>query len=162
VFGAPGGLLYGTTWLDQTLAPTAAGTFLYRLCLDINDTSYHRWIGSLANYDLSITSTSPTAVTDIGPDTAVISGWAQACGDLTAVPGHTVRLVATASIQTRWRVYVTDQTPAFTGDSDVLLVDGTSIDQTVALDPEILSVSVCARTPIPGGGPASISFELST
>ena len=139
-------------------APTAVGTYLYRLCLDVNQIQAVYGL-SLASYRFSITSTSPTAVTGIGLDTANLSRYSQVCGDITAVPGHEARLVGIASASATWRLYVADHTPAYHGsDSPVLVVDRNNIDRTVVLHPEILSVRLCVQNP--NSFVVSVSFEL--
>jgi len=164
VFRAPAGSMTSRVGIDQTLAPTAPGTFLYRLCLDVSQAAWVRWpFLTYGSYDLSITSTSPTAVTDIGPDTATLIGNSNStCGDLTAVPGNTVRLVGNASSVVRWHVYDADHLPEFAGDGDVIVVDSTSIDQTLVVDPEVTHVRVCAMAVMASiSNPVSVSFELS-
>jgi hypothetical protein len=144
--------------IDQTLAPTAPGAFLYRLCLDVSQAAFFRWpFLTYGSYDLSITSTSPTAVTDIGPDTATLVQKGLTCGDLTAVPGHMVRLVGDANGLVRWHVYDPDHIPDVAGGNDVFVIDSTSIDQTQAVDPEIVRVCVTALI----FTAVSVSFELS-
>jgi hypothetical protein len=162
VFRAPAGSLTGgIERIDRTIAPTAAGTFLYRLCLDVDRVVRLNGPLSSANYNLSISSSSPAAVADIGPDTATLSKSTQACGDVTAVPGHTVRLVGSASAPTRWTLVVTDNTVLFEGNWSVLMLDATSVDKTLVLDPEILSVTACANN-LTNSGRVSVSFELSS
>jgi hypothetical protein len=146
--------------LDQTIAPSTSGAALYRLCLTVNRVLRPIFF-SIAHYQMSITSTSPNAVTDIGPETATLSQSAQACGDRTAVPNHNIRLVGTSTGQTQWIIAVTGNTNNFEGNWAVLLTNGTNIDQTLTLDPEITHVTACA-----GGfqatGRISVAFELST
>jgi len=158
VFQAPAGSMSGVAQIDQSLAPTVVGTYLYRLCLDVNQVQAVYGI-SLASYRFSITSTSPTAVTGIGPDTANLSRYSQVCGDITAVPGHRARLVGTASASASWRLYVAEHTPAYhASDSPVFVVDRNNIDRTVVLHPEILSVRFCVQNT--GTSVVSVSFEL--
>jgi len=158
VFRAPAGSMSGVAQIDQSLASTAVGVYLYRLCLDVNQVQSVYGV-SLASYSFSITSTSPTAVTGIGPDTANLSRSSRVCGDITAVPGHRARLVGTASASASWRLYVVDHSPAYQGsDAPVLGVDGDNIDRTVVLHPEILSVHFCVQNT--GSSVVSVSFEL--
>lgn len=146
--------------IDRTIAPTAPGDFLYRACLSVDRI---RKVGffSATNYRMSIDSTSPTAVADIGPDTATLSTSAQACGDQTFVePGATIRLVGTTTGPTGWFVSVTGNTNNYEGNWAVLLENTTDIDRTITLDPEITAVTACGGGADPHGK-VSLAFELS-
>jgi hypothetical protein len=161
VLRAAAGSLSGTPIpIDRVVAPTASGDFLYRACLSIarNQRFGHF---SITNYRMSLTSTSPTAVADIGPDTATLSMSAQACGDQTFVPpGATIRLVGTSTGPAGWILSVTGNTNNYEGNWAVLLENAANIDRTVTLDPEITAVTACG-----GGaksdGKVSLAFELS-
>jgi hypothetical protein len=156
--GARSGAL---TPIDRTVQPTASGTFLYRACVVVNRIMKVS-VFSVTHYQMSLTSTSPTAVSDIGPETARLSPSAQACGDRTPVsPGATIRLVGTGSGRTGWIIAVTGNTNNYEGNWAVLITttDG-GIDQTLVLDPEITEVTACAGGYITTGRDA-VSFELS-
>lgn len=160
VFRAAAGSLNGRIIrIDRTLPATGTGTALYRFCLTVDRVVKGPFF-SWANYDLTISSSSASAVTDLGPETAALSQYAIACGDLTVVPGHTVRLVGTASHPVRWMVIVMDETPVFEGDRYPLLLDATSVDRTLTLDPEILAVTACANQLV-NPTRATVSWELS-
>ena len=161
VFQAPAGSLSGQPIpIDTTIAPGGSGDFLYRACLSVDQVHVQGHF-SIANYRISLTSTSPNAVHDIGPDTATLSMSAQACGDQTFVqPGDTVQLVGTSTGPTGWIISVTGSTNNYEGNWAVLLETATSIDRTVTLDPEITAVTVCAGGGNPGGT-VSVGFELS-
>lgn len=159
VFRAAAGSLNGRIIrIDRTLP--AAGSGLYRFCLRVDRVVKGPFF-SWANYDLAISSPSASAVTDLGPETAAMSQYAIACGDLTVVPGHTVRLVGSASHPVRWMVIVMDETPVFEGDRNQLILDATSVDRTLTLDPEILAVTACANQLV-NTTRVTVSFELST
>jgi hypothetical protein len=160
VFRAAATSLRNVNNLDQTIPPSTSGAALYRLCLSVNRVLRPIFF-SIAYYQMSITSTSPNAVTDIGPETATLSQSAQACGDRTAVPDHNIRLVGTSTGRTQWIIAVTGNTNNFEGNWAVLLTDGTNIDQTLTLDPEITHVTACAGGFQPSGK-ISVAFELST
>lgn len=116
---------------------------------------------SVTNYRISITSTSPNAVNDIGPDTATLSLYAQVCGDQTFVaPGDTIRLVGTSTGPVGWFISVTGHTNNYEGNWAVLIENATNIDRTVTLDPEITSVMVCGSG-AKSDGRATLAFELS-
>jgi hypothetical protein len=154
--GSPSG---AQTPVDRTVA--SVGTFVYRACVVANTIRKYS-VFSITHYQLSLTSTSPTAVTDLGPETATLSTNAQACGDRTPVtPGTTVRLVGTGSGRTGWIISVTGSTNNYEGNWAVLYTttDG-GIDQTFALDPEITEVTACAGGAVPTGRD-TVSFELS-
>ncbi len=162
VFRAPAGSRSGAqTPIDRTIAPTASGTFVYRACVLVNKIVKFS-VFSITHYQLSLTSTSSTAVADIGPETAALSLNAQACGDRTPVPsGATIRLVGTGSGRTGWIISVTGNTNNYEGNWAVLYTTTNGgIDQTFVLDPEITEVTACA-----GGGVTTgrdtVSFELS-
>jgi hypothetical protein len=162
VFRAPAGSRSGAqTPIDKTIAPTASGTAFYRACVLANKIMKVS-VFSVTHYQISLTSTSSNAVTDIGPETATLSLNAQACGDRTPVSsGDTIRLVGTGSGRTGWIISVTGSTNNYEGNWAVLYTatDG-GIDQTFVLDPEITEVTACA-----GGGVTTgrdtVSFELS-
>jgi hypothetical protein len=161
IFRARAGSLMGQQVpIDQTVTPTGAENFSYRACLSVDQVKRYGHF-SIANYRLSLTSTSPNTVTDIGPDTATLSASAQACGDQTFVePGDTVHLVGTSTGPTQWIISVTGNTNNYEGNWAVLLENDTNIDRTITLDPEITDVTVCAG----GGnsdGKVSVGFELS-
>jgi hypothetical protein len=145
--------------IDRTLPPTGAGSGLYRFCLTVDRVVKGPFF-SWANYDLTISSAGAATVTDLGPETAALSQYAIACGDLTVVPGHTVRLVGSASHPVRWMVIVMDESPVFEGDRYPLLLDSTSVDRTLTLDPEILAVTACANQLV-NPTRATVSWELS-
>jgi len=161
-FSAPAGSRSGAqTPVDKTIAPTAPGVFFYRACvvaIKIMKVS----VFSVTHYQLSLTSTSSGAVSDIGPETAALSLNAQACGDRTPVSsGDTVRLVGAGSGRTGWIISVTGNTNNYEGNWAVLYTttDG-GIDQTFVLDPEITEVTACAGGGVTTGRDA-VSFELS-
>jgi hypothetical protein len=162
VLSAPAGSPSGAqTPVDRIVAPTMSGDVVYRACVVANKIMKFSAF-SITHYQLSLTSTSATAVTDLGPETAALSLSAQACGDRTPVsPGTTVRLTGTGTGRTGWIISVTGNTNNYEGNWAVLYTttDG-GIDQTFALDPEITEVTACA-----GGGVTtgrdSVSFELS-
>jgi hypothetical protein len=162
VFSAPAGSPNGAqTPVDGTVAPTTSGAFVYRACVVANKIMKHS-VFSITHYQLSLASTSPTAVTDLGPETATLSPVAQACGDRTAVtPGTTIRLEGTASGRTIWIISVTGNTNNYEGNWAVLYTtaDG-GIDRTFALDPEITAVTACANSGVTTGRD-TVSFELS-
>jgi hypothetical protein len=143
--------------IDRTLP--AAGSALYRFCLRVDRVVKGPFF-SWANYDLTISSPGAATVTDVGPETAALSQYAIACGDLTVVPGHTVRLVGSASHPVRWMVIVMDETPVFEGDRYPLLLDSTDVDRTLTLDPEILAVTACANQLV-NTDRVTVSWELS-
>jgi hypothetical protein len=144
--------------IDKIIAAT--GDFLYRACLDVDRVQKGRFF-SIANYRISLTSTSPNAVSDIGPDTATLSASATACGDQTFVqPGDTVRLVGTSTGATQWFIAVTGTTNNYEGNWETLLVNATNIDRTVTLDREITNVTVCG-VGFNQDGKVSLGFELS-
>jgi hypothetical protein len=162
VFQAAAGSRSGAqTPIDKTVAPTASGAFFYRSCVVVNKIMKVS-VFSVTHYQMLLTSTSSSAVTDVGPETAKLSLNAQACGDRTPVsPGATIRLVGTGSGRTGWIIAVTGNTNNYEGNWAVLYTttDG-GIDQTFVLDPEITEVTACA-----GGAVSStrdtVSFELS-
>jgi hypothetical protein len=162
VFQGPSGSPTGAlTPIDKTITPNASGNFLYRACV-VTTKIMKFSVFSITHYQMSLTSSSPTAVSDIGPETGALSLNAQACGDRTPVsPGATVRLVGTGSGRTGWIISVTGNTNNYEGNWAVLYTttDG-AIDQTFVLDPEITEVTACA-----GGGVTTgrntVSFELS-
>ncbi|WP_144122756.1 hypothetical protein [Catellatospora sichuanensis] len=162
VFRAPAGSPSGTqTPIDQTIAPTASGTFFYRACVSV-DRIMKVSVFSVTHYQISLTSTGPNVVTDIGPETAALSLNAQACGDRTPVSsGDTIRLVGTGTGRTGWIISVTGSTNNYEGNWAVLYTatDG-GIDQTFVLDPEITEVTACAGGGVTGSRD-SVSFELS-
>jgi hypothetical protein len=146
--------------IDRTVAPTGSGDFLYRACLSVDRIQRFGHF-SIANYRMSITSSSPNAVSDIGPDTATLSPSALACGDQTFVaPGDTIRLTGTSTGLAGWHVSVTGNTNNFEGNWAVLIENATNIDRTVSLDPEITAVTACAWG-ANANGKVSVSFELS-
>ena len=162
VFSAPAGSRSGAqTPIDKTITPTASGTFTYRACVVVTKIMKHS-VFSITHYQLSLTSSSPNAVSDLGPETAALSMNAQACGDRTPVaPGATIRLVGTGTGQTGWIISVTGNTNNYEGNWAVLYTTTNGgIDQTFVLDPEITEVTACA-----GGGVSpgrdTVSFELS-
>ena len=161
VFRASAGSLTGQQVpIDKTITSTGAENFRYRACLSVNKVKRYGSF-SIANYRMSLTSTSPNAVTDIGPDTATLSTSAQACGDRTFVePGDTVHLMGTSTGPSQWIIAVTGNTNNYEGNWAVLLENATNIDRTITLDPEITDVTVCAG----GGnsdGKVSVGFELT-
>jgi hypothetical protein len=162
IFSAPAGSRSGTlTPIDKTIAPTESGTFFYRACV-LASKIMKVSVFSVTHYQISLTSTSPNAVTDIGPETATLSLSASACGDRTPVSsGDTIRLVGTGSGRTGWIISVTGNTNNYEGNWAVLVTttDG-GIDQTVVLDPEITEVTACAGGYITAGR-NTVSFELS-
>jgi hypothetical protein len=162
VFRAPAGSRSGAqTPIDRTIAATASGAFFYRACVVVNKIMKVS-VFSVTHYQLSLTSTSSSAVADVGPETATLSLNAQACGDRTPVSsGDTIRLVGAGSGRTGWIISVTGSTNNYEGNWAVLYTttDG-GIDETFVLDPEITEVTACA-----GGGVTTardtVSFELS-
>ncbi|WP_419999139.1 hypothetical protein [Streptomyces boninensis] len=161
VFRTPAGSLNGQQVpVDKVLPDPGAGDFRYRACLRVDRIVKHGFF-SIANYRMSLASTSPTAVDDIGPDTATLSTSAQACGDQTFVePGARVRLAGTSTGPAQWFIAVTGHTNNYEGNWEALLVNAADIDRTVTLDPEITAVTACV-----GGwqstGKISVGFELS-
>ena len=156
--GSPSG---AQTPVDRTVAPTAPGTFVYRACVVAKKIMKYS-VFSITHYQMLLTSTSPTAVTDLGPETATLSTSATACGDRTAVtPGTTVRLAGTGTGRTQWFLSVTGNTNNYEGNWAALLTttDG-GIDETVALDPEITEVTACAVGFVTTGR-ITVSYELS-
>lgn len=162
VFRAPAGSRSGAqTPIDRTIAPTASGTFFYRACVVANKIIVFGHF-SITNYEIKIGSTSPNAVTDIGPETATLSLNARACGDRTAVSsGDTIRLVGTGSGRTGWIISVTGSTNNYEGNWAVLYTaTNGGIDQTFVLDPEITEVAACAGSGVTGSRD-TVSFDLS-
>jgi hypothetical protein len=156
--GSPGG---AQTPIDRTVAPTTSGAFVYRACVVARKIMKYS-VFSITHYQLSLTSTSSTAVTDLGPETATLSSSALACGDRTPVsPGTTVRLAGTGSGRTGWFISVTGSTNNYEGNWAVIYTttDG-GIDQTFVLDPEITEVTACAFGGVTAGKD-TVSFELS-
>lgn len=162
VFRAPAGARSGAqTPIDKTISPTASGTFVYRACVVVHKIMKVS-VFSVTHYQALLTSTSSTAVSDLGPETANLSLNAQACGDRTPVsPGDTIRLVGTGTGRTGWIISVTGSTNNYEGNWAVLYTatDG-GIDQTFVLDPEITEVTACAGGAVATGRDA-VSFELS-
>jgi hypothetical protein len=161
VFRTPAGSLTGQPVpIDTTITATGAEDFLYRACLRVDRIQKFGFF-SITNYRMSLTSISPNAVHDIGPDTATLSSSAQACGDQTFVqPGDTVRLVGTSTGPTQWFISVTGNTNNYEGNWAALLENATNIDRTVTLDPEITNVTVCGGSRI-SEGKVSLAFELT-
>jgi hypothetical protein len=162
VFSAPAGSRSGAlTPIDRVIAPTASGNLFYRACVLVNKIMKVS-VFSVTHYQISLTSTGPDAVADVGPETARLSLNAQACGDRTPVSsGDTIRLVGTGSGRTGWIISVTGNTNNYEGNWAVLYTTTSGgIDQTFVLDPEITEVTACA-----GGGVTTgrdtVSFELS-
>lgn len=162
VFRAAAGSSSGAkTPIDKDIAPTTSGAAFYRACV-VAKTIMKVSVFSVTHYQMLLASTSPNAVTDIGPETAALSLNAQACGDRTPVsPGTTIRLVGTGSGRTGWIISVTGNTNNYEGNWAVLYTttDG-GIDQTFALDPEITEVTACAGGAVTSGRD-TVSFELS-
>jgi hypothetical protein len=162
VLRAPAGVRSGgLTPIDKTITPGVPGTFFYRACVSVNRITKYGFF-SITHYQMTLTSTSPSAVHDIGPETAKLSMSAQACGDRTPVtPGTTVRLEGTASGLTNWIISVTGSTNNYEGNWAVLIttIDG-GLDQTFVLDPEITEVTACAGSFV-NGDRNTVSFELS-
>ncbi|WBB63041.1 hypothetical protein O7599_11155 [Streptomyces sp. WMMC500] len=146
--------------VDETVTATGGEDFHYRACLGIDQIKKVGFFSS-ANYRMSLTSTSPDAVTDIGPDTATLSPSALACGDQTFVePGDTIRLEGSSTGPTQWFVSVTGHTNNYEGNWAVFIEDTEDIDRTVTLDPEITDVTACGWNRAPDGQ-VSLGFELS-
>jgi hypothetical protein len=163
VFQAPAGVKSGAqTPVEATITPPASGDFFYRACVVVN-TIIKVSVFSVAYYQMTITSTSPNAVHDIGPETAKVSVNASACGDRTRVsPGATIRLVGTGTVTTGWFISVTGSTNNYEGNWAVLPPTSTNgpIDVTLVLDPEITEVAACGGGSVTGAR-NTVSFELS-
>ncbi|WP_407563995.1 hypothetical protein [Streptomyces sp. 184] len=162
VFRGPAGSDSGQqTPIDTTVAATGGEDFFYRACIVVDRIQKYGHF-SITHYRMSLTSGSPRAVDDIGPDTATLSSSAQACGDETFVePGDTIRLEGTSSGPTQWFVSVTGSTDNYEGNWAVLIEDVEDIDRTVALDPEITAVTACGGSRVAEGGKVSLAFEMS-
>jgi hypothetical protein len=146
---------------QKVIPATVPGTFLYRMCLTITKSATPGFF-PLAYYEISLASTSPNAVTNIGPETANLSQYARACGDHTPVrPGQRVRLVGSGSVETHWLISVTGTTNNYEGPWYAFLGDGFSIDQVVELDPEITNVTACASYAKINPNRLSVSLALS-
>lgn len=123
-------------------------TAYYRGCVTITAHTVNTWGKSF------ILGLGASAVSDIGPNTALLSPGGRTCGDSGMGP---VRLTGTAPTGVTWYLNGTDQDYAFVG--TVFSTGGSSVDTVFVPGPELTGLEMCVHNS--SQQTVSVSYELS-
>jgi hypothetical protein len=134
-------------WVNRAIAAPAPGR-TFRSCLTITRSFVSTW------YRLSTAGYGPDAQNDLGPDTAVLSPGARACGDSGDGP---VRLTGSAGAPVHWAVFGHDLDYGSLG--EIFGRDGATIGEVFTPGPDVSLVEMCATNT--SAVRVTVQFELS-